>query len=368
MKTTLLILTSEFPPQPGGIGNHAYQLAKRFSGHGFQVHVLCDQQSEGGEEERDFDARQPFSIHRIVRRRLIFLSYINRIRTAFTLAKRADLILASGKFSLWQAAGISRFLKRKYIAVLHGTELLLPNPLLRRLTDVSIKCFDEVIAVSQFTVSLTAHLHLKNTHIIPNGFETATFDKMPFQAKKLLQPNRPKLITIGNLTQRKGQHNVIRALPGLVKIFPQLEYHMVGIPTNRRSLEKLATDLHVSDSVFFHGRVDAITKHKLLTDSDVFIMLSEQTQTGDVEGFGIAILEANALGLPAIGSLGCGIEDAINDGFSGKLIPHNNPEALKTALTEILAHYTHYSKNSKKWSENFTWEKIINQYLKIVER
>ena len=55
--------------------------------------------------------------------------------------------------------------------------------------------------------------------------------------------------------------------------------------------------------------------------SDVFVMLSSPTSTGDVEGFGIAIIEANALSLPSIGAKDCGIEDAleIRDGIYGIL-------------------------------------------------
>ena len=41
----------------------------------------------------------------------------------------------------------------------------------------------------------------------------------------------PQLITVGNLTQRKGQHNMINALPELLKKYPDLHYHCVGIPT-----------------------------------------------------------------------------------------------------------------------------------------
>ena len=60
---------------------------------------------------------------------------------------------------------------------------------------------------------------------------------------------------------------------------------------------------------------------------------SSPTATGDVEGFGIAILEANALGIPAIGALGCGIEDAIENYSSGILINYLDTEAFKNALS-----------------------------------
>src|SRR5690606_38693555 len=169
-----------------------------------------------------------------------------------------------------------------------------------------------------------------------------------------------------DLTERKGQHNIIAALPVLLKKFPELEYHIVGIPTKREKLERLAAQLGVADAVIFHGKVSESRKQELLLESDVFVMLSENTASGDVEGFGIAILEGNSVGLPGIGAKGCGIEDAISDGFSGKLIRNKDHEAFVRALDEIIGDYGVYSQNAKKWAENFTWDKIIRRYIAVI--
>lgn len=361
MSKNILLLISEFPPQPGGIGVHAHQLAKGLAGKGFQVQVVCDQRSGDGEEERLFDAEQPFEVVRVQRNRLILWSYVKRIHTAMRLSKTADIVLASGKFSLWTGGLLRRIRKIPLVAILHGTEMQLPNAFLRKLTDASLKRFDTVVAVSQYTKSLTNHLDLKNVCVIPNGFEMAGTETI----KKRIEQG-PRLITVGNVTQRKGQHNVIRALPVLLKKHPNLQYHIVGIPTNRAKLEKMASDLNVSDAVVFHGRVDEATKRNLLLESDVFVMLSEATASGDVEGFGIAILEANALGLPAIGALGCGIEDAIEDGLSGRLIAYNSPNELEKTLADILENYTQYSQQAVAWSTNFTWDKVMDRYLEVL--
>src|SRR5690554_4754819 len=328
----ILIITSEFPPQPGGIGVHAHQLAKGLVKKGFQVKVICDQRSRDGEEERRFDAEQLFEVVRVRRNDLILWTYIKRLQTAIPL-----------------------------VAILHGTEMQLSSAILRKLTDASLKRFHTVVAVSQYTKSLTDHLDLKNVCVIPNGFEIAGVKTI-----KKLNHHAPRLITVGNVTQRKGQHNVIRALPVLLKKHPNLQYHIVGIPTDRSKLEKIAADANVSDAVVFHGRVDEATKRNLLLAADVFVMLSEATPSGDVEGFGIAILEANALGLPAIGALGCGIEDAIEDGFSGRLIAHENPDQLEQALADILQNYPVYSQQAKQWSTNFTWDKVMERYLEVL--
>jgi glycosyltransferase involved in cell wall biosynthesis len=362
LKTKILILTSEFPPQPGGIGNHALNLAKGLQANGFGVKVICDTRSKNGVEEEAFDSQLPFEVIRIPRKRILVFSYIDRIKTALSVARNTDIVLCTGKFSLWLGAFLSFFRNRKYIAVIHGSEVKLFNGLLRKLTDLSLKRFDTVIAVSNFTKSLVSHLHLKNVEVVPNGFELDG----PLVPQIKEEP-LPVLITVGNVTQRKGQHNVIKALPTVLKQYPDLKYHMVGIPTDKEKLQQLGLDLGVENALVFHGKVTEAQKKELLQQADIFVMLSETTKTGDAEGFGIAILEANALAIPAIGASGCGIEDAIKDGFSGKLVENNNPLQFKNALEEILKHYETYSKGAKNWSKGFTWDKVIKLYLQVLE-
>ena len=102
--------------------------------------------------------------------------------------------------------------------------------------------------------------------------------------------------------------------------------------------------------------------YQLIEEADLFVTLSSPTDTGDVEGFGIAILEANFMGKPAIGSLGCGIEDAIDDGTSGTLVEHDNTSQFVDAVKNTLEHYEKYSKGARLWSHLFSWERIIKLY------
>jgi glycosyltransferase involved in cell wall biosynthesis len=253
------------------------------------------------------------------------------------------------------------------VGIIHGSEVQLSNALARRLTDWSLKRLDHIIAVSRFTLQLIEPLNLKGTTVIPNGFDlpktkVENFSDHNIKTKPL------QLITVGNLTQRKGQHNVINVLPRLCQIYPDLIYHCVGIPTEIKRLEKLAKALKVEQHVKFHGRVSEDEKFRLLHQADVFMMLSEQTSTGDVEGFGIAILEANAVGLPAIGSLNCGIEDAIEDKQSGRLVHPHDVDEIVLAIEDIMNNQSTYSAQAKAWSEHFTWDKIGKKYLEVLEK
>lgn len=359
----IVILTSEFPPQPGGIGNHAFHLANGLQKKGWQVEVLADQRSGSGSEEDEFDEQQVFSIVRTKRKKIIVLTYLDRIQKAFSMAKRSDVFLASGKFSLWLGGCLSLVSSKKFIAVIHGSEVLLHNPFLRKFTDFNLKRFDEVIAVSNYTKSLIENLRLKNVTVIPNGFK---IENKKEETLKKSKPKNLRLITVGNVTRRKGQHNVINALPKLLEHYPKLEYHIVGIPTEKKRLEELAEKLQVRKNIIFHGKVSEGEKLDLLCEASVFVMLSEKTASGDVEGFGIAILEANALGVPGIGAKNCGIEDAIEDGFSGKLINPNATDEFLKALFCINKAYDNYSKNAQNWSTNFDWDTITERYIKTI--
>jgi len=359
----ILFLTSELPPQPGGIGNHAHQLARYLSNH-YKVTVIADQRSEEGKEEHDFDQQQDFKVVRVKRRATLVWTYLKRFFIARKLIKTNNVLLVSGKFPLWVGGLLSLVSNKPIFGIIHGSEVQLSNSIAKKLSNWALTRLDHVIAVSNFTLNLVDTLKLKSTSVIPNGFH-----KMSFEPKQIEEKNNEvlQLITVGNLTQRKGQHNVIKALPLLLKAYPNLIYHCVGIPTNRNQLMELAKSLNVADQVQFHGQLSEDKKLSLLQQSDIFMMLSEQTSTGDVEGFGIAILEANALGLPAIGSLNCGIEDAIKTKESGLLVDPHDTRQIVSAVQDIITNRNQYSQQAKAWSTHFTWDKIGAKYLEVLD-
>lgn len=360
----ILIITSEFPPQPGGIGNHAFHLAKFLQKKDIEVDLISDQRSKANDEEVAFDRQLDFKVHRIKLHNLRWIMYFKRLFLGFKLVKQNEIIIASGKFSLWIVAFYSFFFNRKYIAVIHGSEVNFENALLKRTINYAIKCFDKIIAVSNYTKQLIGYLNLNNITVIPNGIDCSQFNH---DIVEVDLPGSPKLITVGNVTERKGQLNVIKHLPELIKGFPDLHYHCVGLPTQADEFFNIAKQLNVQNYVTFHGRVSNERLQGLLNASDIFVMLSSETKSGDVEGFGIAIIEANYYGLPAIGSLDCGIEDAVEDGKSGELIYYDDTEGLINAIQTIMNNKKLYHDNARKWSHKHDWNRIIDYYIKEIE-
>lgn len=364
LKHNILVVSSEFPPQPGGIGNHAYNLALHLSNSGYDVEVIADKRSKTGIEERNFDSSLPFKVFRINRYDQRILMYPKRISQTFKRLKGAHCVIATGKFSLWNVAFLGSFFKVKKLAVIHGSEVNFKSFLLKKSVDFSLKRMNHIIAVSNYTKSLIAHLGVDVT-VIPNGIDMTNWQHVA--KRDMTMVGRPILTTVGRVSSRKGQLNVIKHLPNLIEKFPEIHYHCVGIPTEAKGFIEVAKKLGVVEHITFHGSVSNEKLKQFLSETDIFIMLSSESETGDVEGFGIAILEANAFGVPAIGSKGCGIEDAINNYKSGILINSDDVLAFKSAIDTICNNMETYKSASKLWANQHSWNEIINKYISLID-
>lgn len=357
----IFIITSEFPPLPGGIGTHAYHLAMGFTQKGCAVTVLTDRRSTDDAVEDVFDTSLPFIVHR-VSRQSFGQTYFTRIRKAFQLVKKdpTSTVIASGKFSLWMGALLRiRYSKLKMLAVIHGTELKAGGWFSQLITKQSLSCFSKIKAVSQFTKSKVLEVQPQaNVTVITNGVV------LPETLQKdVLKKEGLRLVTVGNVTRRKGQHNMIAALPLLHETYPGIHYDVVGLPTETERLQKQAASLDVSSLVTFHGVLPEQKMQELLLQSHIFMLLSEHLPNGDFEGFGIVVLEANALGIPAIGSRDSGIADAIVHGQTGLLVEPHQPEEIKAAIATILANYDLYSSRALDWAKANQWTNILEHYM-----
>jgi phosphatidyl-myo-inositol dimannoside synthase len=360
----ILLVTSEFPPGPGGIGHHAWflakELAKRDSIH---IEVLCPKDYASESEVVNFDEESPFEIHRF--KRVKGFTYILRIikLSKLLIDNPYTHFIASGKFALWMI-WIQKLLgkKGKTLCILHGSEVNLSNNLLRAFTHSCISKFNTIISVSTFTQSLLPQSILDNAgclRVIPNGLDKSDF----FFNNNFELKGFPALLTVGHVSPRKGQHRLIKALPSLIKNSPQIHYHIVGRPINQEELEALAIDLGVESHITFHG---SVKQHQDLWDfyrtADVFVLLSENQPNGDVEGFGIVALEANACGIPVLGAKQCGVEEAVKHKESGYLVDGDSVDEIFEGIQFCLNNKVVMKVKSVEWSEKHAWSEVSKDF------
>ncbi len=166
--------------------------------------------------------------------------------------------------------------------------------------------------------------------VVPCGVDADRFtpedDGTPVPART----QRYRLVTVGRPVARKGFAVVVEALAGL----PDTELLVVGgsdgpDPELRR-LQELAGRLGVAERLFCLGQVPRATMPALIRSADVVVCAPWY------EPFGLVPLEAMACGVPVVASAVGGLLDSVADGVTGRLVPPQDPAALRSALAALL--------------------------------
>ncbi|MDW8274337.1 MAG: glycosyltransferase family 4 protein [Chitinophagales bacterium] len=363
----IVICVNEFPPGPGGIAAQAFALASYFSARGFRVSVLTAQRP--GFNSEVFDNNQSFNLIRYGTDESVFIKIAVHVKFFWQHRQSITHIFLSGSAQQFLTLFIPLFCCAKIISILHGHEISMKKGLLRSLIVKALSRSNQLVTVSQFSQlllleGLRNHGKEVDIQVIPNGINL----KSNNLASKPSLKKTLKLITVGSITLRKGQLNVVRALPYINKLIGPVEYHLVGMPVEFNLLQKTALELNVQGLLYVHGVLPEAEKDELINNSHIFLMLSENLPNGDVEGFGIAVLEANAFGIPAIGSRNTGLEDSVKDGFSGLLVNPHDPCEIANAIQKIVKRYNEYSRNSRTWAESHDWQILLPQYLDLLQK
>jgi phosphatidyl-myo-inositol dimannoside synthase len=261
---------------------------------------------------------------------------------------------------------------RPYLLYAHGEEILIALES-RKLHWLIPRLFNRaavIIANSRKTKALLEEMGVQpeKIHVIHPGVEATAFRIGNDAARAVRQRHNlgqsPVLLTVGRLQRRKGQDMVIRALPRVIKRFPDVMYVVAGTGEDQAFLQRLAGDVGVQDKVIFVGPVVDGEQAAYYAACDVFIMPNRQIGP-DVEGFGIVFLEASAAGKPVIGGCSGGTGEAIRDGVTGIRVDGENVEAIAAAVIEILADPDKaraMGERGKQWVESaFTWESIVDR-------
>jgi phosphatidylinositol alpha-1,6-mannosyltransferase len=220
-----------------------------------------------------------------------------------------------------------------YAVLVYGNDVLQPKGIKQIMLVRGLKNAAKVIAISNFTADAVAALGVPrgNIAVIPPGIE---FNH--YEPGKL--PGKHVILSVGRLVERKGHDKVIMALPKVLEKVPDARYIIVGDGPHKAVLEKLVHALALDNSVHFAGSVHDDDVAEYYKAADVFIMPSRHVKKeGDVEGFGIVYLEANACAKPVIAGRAGGAVDAVIDGRTGILVDPEEPQEIADALVKLLS-------------------------------
>ena len=348
-----LLLTYDFPPMGGGIARMMGEVARRYPAGAL---VVSTGSFHGSDET---DARFPHPVDRmpIGSRRLRAVNgWIPWCRRAAVLARAVHpefVWCGNLKPAAYPANWIGRRTGIPHGIFLHGTELLLlrhrlPGKPRKRIAGRwLLGSAGVLVTVSRWTAALCREVLSElgvdptatDIRIVPLGTDPVKFhpgiDPAEVRARYGLEPGR-WLLTVARLAAHKGIDTVLHVLAALRDEVPDLRYAVVGTGIKREELEQLARRLGVADRVRFLTGVPDRDLPALYNLAELYLGVSRPAELM-VEGFGIALSEASACGVPVIGGTGGGIPDAVRDGETGLLVDAAQPEPVLGAVRLLLA-------------------------------
>jgi glycosyltransferase involved in cell wall biosynthesis len=280
---------------------------------------------------------------------LVFLAYLLQRRPDRVFCGHVNLVTLVNAFC--KPLGIP------YTVLTYGKEVWQPLP---KLSQKAMQESAEIWTISRYSrdrLCQANQIEPQKVKLLPCVVDGDIFTpapKPPDLVKKYGLEDAKVLMTVARLWSGdiyKGVDVTIRALPKIVRAFPEVKYLVIGRGDDRSRLEQLAKDLDVADKVIFAGFIpnEELVEHYRVADA--YIMPSQ-------EGFGIVYLEAMACGIPVLSGDADGSADPLQDGLLGWRVPHRDPDAVAAACIEIL------QETDRRWDGQWLREQTLAKFGK----
>jgi glycosyltransferase involved in cell wall biosynthesis len=202
----------------------------------------------------------------------------------------------------------------------------------------------------------------EHIEIVHNGIRLPQVTPRPWA----LRP--PRIAYLGRLEPYKRVDLLLRAAALLVPRFPELEIVLIGRGSARVGLERLTASLGLGPRTRFAGYVPDDERDALLADARVCVCPSVK------EGWGITVIEVNAVGTPVVATDAPGLRDAVRHGETGLLVSDGPSRAFVARLAErtgeLLSNGAlaeRLSSGALAWSRQFSWDATAERTARAIE-
>ena len=208
--------------------------------------------------------------------------------------------------------------------------------------------------------------------VLHPGVDTRQFTPAPRDRemrRRLGWDDRPVILTVGRLQTRKGHDMMLRALPAIAAQLPEVLYAIVGEGEERARLQTLIDELRLER----HARLLGELQNEALTQAyqqcDLFVLPNRDIQ-GDIEGFGMVLLEAQACGRPVVAGDSGGTAETMQVGVTGLLLDCETPVELEQAIPTLLKDASRcrtMGEAGRQWVESrFAWPPLAEQAASLL--
>lgn len=389
-----LLISENFPPGFGGSGRWFWELYRRLP----EEKVAVAAGSQPG--ERDFDRDHSLNLQRVPLtfptrfiRPSSFGSYRLALGRLLSFIRRegierihAGRCLPEGLLALalsWRT-GIP------YGCFVHGEEVNLSND------ETSPPIFDRRVYDSRELGLIVGLILRRASKVIANSHNTRSILtqrwRLPEERVAVLYPgvdsdffrpaatsvaararlgwqDRSVILTVGRLQKRKGHDLLISALPEIRSEHLNVLYAIAGTGEELESLRQLVAEKDLGNHVQFHTDIDDEQLRSCYQQCDLFVLPNRDLR-GDIEGFGMVLLEAQACGKPVVAGASGGTAETMSIPETGLVVDSENSSLLAATVIELLSDRQRRESmghRARSWVEQrFEWEALAAQAVPLL--
>lgn len=295
---------------------------------------------------------------------------------------RADAVLFTSMTTALPLLVAGRTLRSSGVlvaAIAHGLDVTDTNPAYQTALRRIVPHLDLVMPVSRATGVELSALGIPDDRIrvVHNAVDVDRFSGVGPRgagealriADAALSPDAFLLVAVGRQVKRKGFSWFIE------QVVPKLPAHahlwLAGDGPERGAIERAIADKGLGARVRCLGKISEADLVALYRRADLFVMPNVPVP-GDMEGFGIVMLEAGACGVPTLAANLEGIRDVVKDGVNGWLCPSGDASAFAERIQALVASSEELSSARQRTanyvSSTFRWEHAAERYVIAIGR
>ena len=339
-----LIITLEYPPQVGGIATYIYNLASHLPSEDVVVYAPINK------NQAEFDAKNLWKTYRLNPYwSFIWPKWLRLFFQITTLVNQENIEMLYVNHVLpvgYVAYLIKKFKKIPFTLFLHGTDIasVVANKSKRKKFIMLCREAQTVIVNSDFLKNKLLDIveKLNDVRVVypcpSDVFFSSPVDELEISAlrSRLALGGKKVILTVARMVDGKGYPHTVRLLPEILMQVPNAVWLVVGDGPKSKEVFEIIQKNSLQNVVRFLGKIDPQNLYKYYHLADLFLLLTHKDEAHE-EGWGTVFLEAAACGLPVVAGKVGGVEEAVLDGKTGKVVDVYQDQNIISTVVGILS-------------------------------